>query len=107
MKGKKKGKFYIYCKVEDELWVEEREGWIKEGIGFCRCSQGHRWMITDLKSGASLSKNSFPTLDEGWKFYMKNKNKIDEKKKSGIYKDTVEMFSFLVKTKEKEEREKI
>ena len=103
MVGKKKGSFYIYLRpaIDDgKNLVEKRDGWIKDGVGYCKNDYGN-WSITDIQSGRAISQGTFSTLDLAEAEVKATAEKIAAKKTEQSYLDGKEEFDSLVKEAKK------
>ena len=99
MVGKKKGSFYIYLRPVPEKGldrrVEKRDGWIKNGFGYCKTNHGF-WSVTDIESGMSLSYGNFSTLDKAESHAISCKDRIKEAKANQKCIDEIAIFKKLV-----------
>ena len=103
MVGKKKGSFYLYMKPFDNDGVnrvEKRDGWVKDGVGYCKNDFGN-WTITDIQSGRAISQSSYSTLDAAEAEVKKKEELIVAKKTEQAYLDVKEDFDKLVKEAKK------
>lgn len=102
MIGKKKGSFFILCRNDEgDNYVEKRDGWIKDNIGYSK-SAGGRWTMTDVESGLALP-NSYSTLDDAYDELCFNLEKVYARKETEEYlklKSEFEELVSVIKTKE-------